>query len=85
MSAFMSENPQPGRKKALNKCVHRPEACSCSSRGNILRGNKFVGQVEDGGQGGDITGDIAESSQARSLETMFGNGFVEVIDAKIGG
>lgn len=70
MSTFVRQHPQPSTKEALHKGIHAPEHSPDRCGRNIFRRHITVEDVEGGGQRGDVSGNVCQTTSARALETV---------------
>ena len=80
MTALMSKDPEASPEKTLNDGIESPQCSANWGRRDVLWRNELVEQHEGRCQACDIPSNIAQTSQARSLEAVFGNGVSNIID-----
>jgi hypothetical protein len=79
----MSQHPETRAKKTLHKGIEKPKNSSEGRRWDVLRCQKAIEEVEGDGQGDHVPSDIVETSGGRSLETVLGDGPVDIANGII--
>lgn len=80
MTALVCKNPQTSTKQSLNNGVNRPQNCTHRCRGNVLRSNKTIEDVESRGKRGNVPEHVVETCEAGSFETVLGNSITDIVD-----
>lgn len=83
MTTLVCKNPETGGEESLNHRVDKPQRSADWSAWNVLKSDESVEEVESGGQAGNVASNITQSSNARTLEAMLGNGISNVVDGVI--
>lgn len=84
VTALVGKDPETGSDKTLNDGVAGPEKGAKAVGGNVFRSAELVEGGENGGQDGDVTEDIVETSGSRALKAVLGDGVSNVLDGVIG-
>lgn len=80
MAALVSENPKASTEETLNDSVYSPEPGANWSRRNVFWGNEFIEEHKGDCKTGDVSSNIAQTPQTRSLEAVFRNCISNIID-----
>lgn len=84
VAALVGNDPEAGAEQALQHRVQRPETRADGRRGDQLRGDEVVEDVEGGGQAGHVAQDVGVALERRSLEAVLGDGVADVLDGEVG-
>ena len=83
MSTFMGKDPQTSPKTALNESICSPEHATEGGRGNILRCEEVVEEVERKSERADVASNVAQSTDSRALEAMSRNGIPDLLNGEV--
>jgi len=84
VTALVSQHPDTGTEETLDNCVQSPEDDTSWERGNRLRGDIVVGEVEDGSQAGHVAKDIVQTGDGGAVEAVSGNSIADLLDCEVG-
>jgi hypothetical protein len=84
VAALVGQHPQTGAEEALDHGVQCPQSGARRGVGNVLGRDEAVEEDEGDGQTGNITGDVGETTQARALEAVLGDGIADIVDGVVG-
>lgn len=79
MSTFVRQHPQTSTEQTLHKGIHAPEDSPNWCGRDILRCHIVVEDVERGGQRGNVSGDICQTTSSGALETVCWDGVPDLL------
>lgn len=79
VTALVCHDPETGSKQTLHDGVKSPYYGTNCCGWNVLGSNIFVAEEESDSEAGNISKDIAQASEARSLVAVFGNGISNIV------
>lgn len=83
VTALVSQNPETGTEKTLNKGVESPQREPGGRRRNVLRCDILVEEEESDTKGHDISGNVVETSCSGSLEAVGRYGISYVLNCVV--
>lgn len=84
MTTLVSQNPNTSAEQTLKESVKCPQSGASNEVGDGLGCDEVVENEEDGGQEGNIAGDVVKTSSGRSFEAVSWNSVAELLDGEVG-
>lgn len=84
MTALVSQNPQAGAEKTLNKGIDEPQGGAGWGERHILWCDELVEEGKGDAYAGNITEHVEEAPCARALEAVLRDRIAEVVDGVVG-
>lgn len=84
VATFVGQHPQARAEQTLDHGVQRPQTSARRGVRDVLGRDEAVEKDKGDSETGNITGDVGETTQARALEAVLGNGIADIVDAEVG-
>jgi hypothetical protein len=84
VATLVSNDPETGTEKTLENSIDGPETSAGGGAGDVLGGHIVVPDTKGGGKEDNVAKDVSVSLESGALETMLGNGIVDLLDGEVG-